>query len=125
MDGDDNLKAELAKAVSECEHLREENARLKLLICETPDRRPRPAQPTLLVKEKPQSSPTVTVDSRPEVKVSLFMDLFRGRDDVYAVRWEGKDGKTAIRLRVTASGSDSLSLVEGRRNHFASPSCTR
>jgi regulator of replication initiation timing len=27
--GDDTLKAELAKAIAECEHLREENARLK------------------------------------------------------------------------------------------------
>ena len=36
----------------------------------------------------------MTVDSRPEVKVALFKSLFRGRDDVYAVRWEGKTGKT-------------------------------
>jgi hypothetical protein len=26
--------------------------------------------------------------------VSLFRNLFRGRDDVYAIRWEGKGGKT-------------------------------
>jgi len=26
--------------------------------------------------------------------VSLFKDLFRGRDDLYAVRWEVKTGKT-------------------------------
>lgn len=26
--------------------------------------------------------------------MSLFKDLFRGREDVYAVRWEGKNGKT-------------------------------
>lgn len=94
MDGDENLKAELAKAIAECEYLRGENARLKLRVDETPHRRPRPEQPTSLVKEKAQSSATVAVDSRPEVKVSLFRDLFRGRDDVYAVRWEGKNGKT-------------------------------
>jgi TOTE conflict system primase-like protein len=36
----------------------------------------------------------VTVDSPSQVKVSLFKDLFRGREDVYAVRWEGRNGKT-------------------------------
>jgi superfamily II DNA or RNA helicase len=46
------------------------------------------------VDVKARASETVTVDSRPEVKVSLFKDLFRGRDDVYAVRWEGRNGKT-------------------------------
>ena len=94
MDGDENLKAELAKAIAECERLRRENARLKLRVGETQDRRPRLEQSPSHVKEKPPSSATVTVDSRPEVKVSLFKDLFRGRDDVYAVRWEGKNGKT-------------------------------
>ena len=39
-------------------------------------------------------SAAVTVDSPPEVKVSLFKDLFRARNDVYAVRWEGRNGKT-------------------------------
>jgi hypothetical protein len=94
VDGDEDLKAELAKAIAECEYLREENTRLKLRLGEAPDHRPRPEHPPSRVKEKPQSSATVTVDSRPEVKVSLFKDLFRGRDDVYAVRWEGKNGKT-------------------------------
>jgi len=94
VDGNEDLKAELAKAIAEGEYLREENARLKLRLGEAPDRRPRPEHLPSLVKEKPQSSTTVTVDSRPEVKVSLFRNLFRGRDDVYAVRWEGRNGKT-------------------------------
>jgi len=32
--------------------------------------------------------------STPEGKINLFRSLFRGRGDVYAVRWEGKDGKS-------------------------------
>ena len=36
---------------------------------------------------------TVTAKSSPEEKVKLFLELFRGREDVYAVRWEGRDGK--------------------------------
>ena len=27
-------------------------------------------------------------------KISLFKNIFKGRDDVFALRWEGKDGKT-------------------------------
>jgi superfamily II DNA or RNA helicase len=91
--GDDTLKTELAKAIAECEHLREENARLKHRVSETPDHDPRPERPRKSDEERPQPA-TVTVASPPEVKVSLFKDLFRGRDDVYAVRWEGKSGKT-------------------------------
>jgi hypothetical protein len=30
----------------------------------------------------------------PEEKVKLFRELFRGREDVYAVRWESPDGRT-------------------------------
>ena len=39
MDSDEILKAELAKAMAECEHLREENARLRLRIGDSPDGR--------------------------------------------------------------------------------------
>ena len=35
----------------------------------------------------------VTAKSSPDEKVKLFRSLFRGREDVYALRWEGRDGK--------------------------------
>ena len=35
----------------------------------------------------------VTTKSSPEEKVKIFRSLFRGRDDVYAVRWENRTGK--------------------------------
>jgi len=35
----------------------------------------------------------LTNDSPPAAKVALFRALFRGRDDVFALRWIGKDGK--------------------------------
>lgn len=124
MNGDENLKAELAKAVAECEHLREENARLKLRVGEASDiRDPRPERPPSIIEEKPQSSATITLDSQPEVKVSLFRDLFRGRDDLYAVRWEGKSGKTGYSPAGEENGTRHLLLIEDPRNHFASPSC--
>jgi regulator of replication initiation timing len=37
MQSDDILKAELKQAISECERLRDENARLRLRLGETPD----------------------------------------------------------------------------------------
>jgi hypothetical protein len=30
----------------------------------------------------------------PETKINLFRSLFRGWDDAYAVRWDGKNGKS-------------------------------
>lgn len=37
----------------------------------------------------------ITKKSDPDEKVRLFMSLFRGRDDVYAKRWENKEKGTA------------------------------
>jgi hypothetical protein len=41
----------------------------------------------------PASAGTVTTKSSPEEKVKFFLSLFRGREDVYAVRWKGRNGK--------------------------------
>ena len=95
MNGEENLKARLAKAEAECELLRQENSRLRLRVGETPAiRDPRAERPSPTKEEKPRPTGAVTIDSRPELKVALFRSLFRGRDDVYASRWEGKSGKT-------------------------------
>lgn len=95
MGSDETLKAELERTVAECERLREENARLRLRVGEAPARRaPAASQPPTRGARKAGASATVTVRSQPEVKVALFRSLFRGREDVYAVRWEGKGGKT-------------------------------
>ncbi|MCG1025415.1 DEAD/DEAH box helicase family protein [Dehalobacter sp.] len=40
------------------------------------------------------SSERVTNNSSPQEKINLFMSLFRGRDDVYAKRWQNKEGKS-------------------------------
>jgi len=116
---DESLKAELAKAVAECEHLRDENARLRLRIGEAPEiRPPSPERPPSSTEAKPQPAAKVTVDSRPEVKVSLFKDLFRGRDDVYAVRWEGKNGKTGYSPAGNKEWDQSPSSGRGPKKSF-------
>lgn len=43
---------------------------------------------------EPRREPAVTQDSPTADKVALFRALFRGRDDIYPVRWESKNGRT-------------------------------
>jgi hypothetical protein len=43
---------------------------------------------------EPAAAPVATVPLTPDDKVALFRRLFRGRTDVYPVRWESKAGKT-------------------------------
>jgi hypothetical protein len=74
----------LEVALAECDRLREENRRLRerLGIVAT-------EQSALPVMQG-----TITTKSSAEEKVTLFRNLFRGRDDIHAVRWEGRNGKT-------------------------------
>lgn len=92
-----NLKANLDEALAECQRLREENARLKLRLGLTPETISQVAGQMFTDNiEQVQEADTninVTKYSAPEKKISLFRSLFRGREDVYPVRWEGKAGK--------------------------------
>src|SRR2546428_4220475 len=118
MQSDDILKAELKQAVSECERLRDENARLRLRLGETSDiRAPRAEQLSANIK-KSHPSETVTASSPPELKVALFRSLFRGRDDVYAVRWEGKSGKTGYSPAGIREWERPSTTKSGQKNQF-------
>ena len=64
--------------------LQAENARLITLL-EAHGIEWRSLQPTIRVARKPESSRLSTAE-----KVALFRRLFRGRTDVYPIRWEGK-----------------------------------
>ena len=44
--------------------------------------------------DNPKNEPAIDSSSSPEAKIKLFMSLFRGRDDVYAKRWQNKKGKS-------------------------------
>jgi len=56
------------------------------------------------------SDSNIAVPSAPEKKIALFRSLFRGREDVYAVRWEGKGGK---------SGYSPVGVMDWRAIHAA------
>lgn len=64
--------------------LQAENARLIALL-EAHDIEWRPPQPAVRVAREPESSRFSTAE-----KVTLFRRLFRGRMDVFPIRWEGK-----------------------------------
>src|SRR5260370_4300404 len=104
------LEERVKTAQAECERLRKENVRLRAVLAV------RDAVPEHPVPSAPGSTPTslpfrsITEASTPEQKIALFRGLFRGRGDVYAVRWEGKAGK---------AGYSPASVMDWRAIHAA------
>jgi len=88
MSASDLTDSRLVEALAECERLREENRQLRERM-EIPQREAAPP-----VAAAPSLPSIVTGKSSPDEKVKLFRSLFRGREDVYALRWEGRNGKT-------------------------------
>lgn len=79
-----------ASGCTECDKLRAENTRLvALLDAHGIDwRMPKPAPvPPISIELEPSRLNT-------DEKIALFRRLFRGRTDVYPVRWESKAGKS-------------------------------
>ena len=86
-----NLEDLLKSALEECERLRTENAHLRM-ISGIPNWTSAESSPTTIpIEVGPESN---AGPPAPEKKIALFRSLFRGREDVYAVRWEGKNGKS-------------------------------
>jgi len=80
-----SAEQKLQKALEDCEHLRTENAKL----------RERLGLQEVLQSNFPRSIPAVHNQSSSAEKVALFRSLFRGRDDIYALRWESaKNGRS-------------------------------
>ena len=92
----EDIQAQLQKALEECASLRKENERLrKLLSLSSEEIVP---HSKLIISEPTLSYipaiPPVTNSSSIETQISLFRALFRGREDVYSVRWEGRKGNS-------------------------------
>jgi hypothetical protein len=82
------LEERVKTAQAECERLREENVRLRaMLSIHDQFSNTQALRPRLYLAA---ASPRPLHLSQ---KIALFRGLFRGREDVYAVRWEGKGGK--------------------------------
>lgn len=87
---------------SENKALREENevlkARLGMINPPRPDRRQDQNNSLPLSHEAPGSpeikpSPGITAQLDPAEKIKLFISLFKGREDVYAKRWQNREGR--------------------------------
>ncbi len=85
-----DLQQQLDEASRELNRLRAENERLRTLLALA-----RQTQ-TILDSSKPEPPPRASSPASAEEKVALVRRVFRGRDDVYALRWEsartGKSG---------------------------------
>ncbi|MGZ4357197.1 MAG: TOTE conflict system archaeo-eukaryotic primase domain-containing protein [Gaiellaceae bacterium] len=98
MSGSD-LQRRLDQAPRELERLRAENERLRTLLAL--------AQQTKTIPEPSKPEPARRVRSAPASaaeKVALVRSLFRGRDDVYALRWESVRTANSGYAPATAEG---------------------
>ena len=108
---DQNNIAELLKLAQEqCEKLRRENASLRAMLGIQNSATKTIASAETNVVDRPNL--TVAEVFTPDKKIALFRSLFRGREDVYAVRWEGKGGK---------SGYSPAGVMDWRAIHAARP----
>src|SRR5215469_11468100 len=81
-------------AEAECSRLREENANLRRLLAEHHILIP-PAQPPMRPFVKPMEASSLDErQERARKRIVLFRSLFRGREDVYACRWENPGGRS-------------------------------
>ncbi|AKI03190.1 hypothetical protein IMCC20628_04520 [Hoeflea sp. IMCC20628] len=88
---------ELARRLSRLAEIDEERNRLACEIAALSEHRPSKPYPTELqglplFSPLAKQRPWVTQHSDSSDKIDLFLDLFTGRRDVYAVRWENSDG---------------------------------
>ena len=74
-----SIQVQLDEALKECERLKIENKRLRNRL-------------GLIAEKNISQSPSLKLSSNE--KIALFRNLFRGREDVYPVRWETKNGKS-------------------------------
>lgn len=81
-----NLHLQLQQALQECERLKKENTYLKQLIQKMTTQQQ-------ITENQIDSNKVITNRSSPEEKIRLFRSLFKGRTDVFAKRWESKNGR--------------------------------
>jgi hypothetical protein len=102
------LRVQWDEVREENERLRSENERLRAWL--SPSGADKSMTVQLHLKEVFSTDPVTSTSSAAE-KISLLKRLFRGRQDVYAVRWERLDGRAGY-------GPASNSRIERERGVF-------
>ena len=74
--------------------LREENARLRRLLTVHSISIPQLVPDNPPLAKFVEAAPPVDREERARRRIALFRSLFRGREDVYARRWENADGRS-------------------------------
>ena len=94
MEEPDVKAREMETALAECRRLKEENAALRQILADNGITVPTPAKvgPQAAFEREGQNS-SVNEHSGKDAKVTLFRNLFRGREDVFAVRKQFKSGE--------------------------------
>jgi len=103
----EELKKKLEDALKRISELEAENSRLRAVVSNVThpsDLNTEPSNPTEnMQKHSTENSHSVSASSidapinnqsSPEHKVHLFHSLFQGREDVFAIRWVGKDNRS-------------------------------
>jgi len=102
--------------MTELRRLREENVRLRGLLIQHGIR-----IPEALSEDKiPDATRIASVirdraTSTAEQRIALFRSLFRGRDDVYAIRWENADGRSGYMPRADRDWKSYLRAKDEER----------
>jgi len=93
-----DLEQQLVRALKEIEVLKQENRSLRLQLSNYMDSEDPTSQVTsihqITNEQEQESVSQVHLKSSSEEKIALFRSLFRGREDVYPVRWTNKTGKS-------------------------------
>ena len=102
MEIDNGLLEKYQALLAESSALREENEILKARLGITDPSRPNPHRDpknhlslAYEATEPPEIKPQPGIPSQldPVEKIRLFMSLFKGREDVYAKRWQNREGR--------------------------------
>ena len=98
---DKDPQSQLDSALEECGRLQEENARLRRQLSKHGIALPEPPESAATIAKAKSECDRIAIHqaSDPEAKIALFRSLFRGREDVYAVRWDAPDGRAGYMPR--------------------------
>ncbi len=106
-----------AASAVEVRRLLEENARLRSLLIAHSIPIPEAAQPTSHPSQAANSAPETRKPgiATAEQRIALFRSLFRGREDIYAIRWENNDGRSGYMPKADRDWKSYLSAKDEDR----------